>query len=108
MATQTKPKVTKPEMFSSPLKGAEESFLTAFRSGMGAVEKAGLSAMEIPFTVLTSLGVSEETTAGARKAGVSMADGITDTIDSIATGTLKVADQGFSLVTGAFAGVTKS
>jgi hypothetical protein len=108
MTTQTKTKTTQPEMFSSPLKDAEESFLTAFRGGMGAVEKAGLSAMEIPLTVLSSLGVPEETTTSARKAGVTMADGITEAIDSIATGSLKVADQGLSLVTGVFAGATKS
>lgn len=107
MTTQTKPKAAKPEMFSSPFKGAEDAFLTAFRGGMGAVEKAGLSAMEIPLTVLSGLGVSEDTTDEARKATVSLADGITGTIDSIAAGSLKVADQGLSLVTGAFSAVAK-
>jgi hypothetical protein len=87
---------------------ADQAFLGLFRQGMGAVEKTGLSAMEIPFTVLSGLGVSAETTEGVREGTQKMATGITGTIDSIATGSVKVAKDGFSLVTGAFASVVKT
>jgi hypothetical protein len=108
MTTKTKPTTAKATMFTGPFKDAESSLLTAFRGGMDTVEKAGLSAMEIPLNVLTSLGVSEEATAEARKTTRSLADGITDTVDSIAVGSLKLADQGLSLVSGAFSAATKS
>jgi len=99
MATSTKQKSST---------SADQAFLGMFRQGMGAVEKAGLAAMEIPFTVLSGLGVSDETTDGVREGTQKMATGITGTIDSIATGSVKVAKDGFSAVTGAVTSVAKT
>jgi hypothetical protein len=108
MSTATKPRAVKPETAGSTWKETEDSFLTAFLGRVDVVEKAGLSAMEVPLSVLSSLGMPDETTEKARQASHSMANVVFGTIDMIAAGSLKVADLGVALVTGVFSALKKS
>jgi hypothetical protein len=103
--TKARTQPAKPE--GNSFKEAEDTFLTAFLGGVDAVEKAGLSAMEVPLSVLSTLGVPDDTTEKARKASHSMADAVFGTIDLIAAGSLKIADFGLTLVTGVFSAVKK-
>ena len=66
-------------------KGEERYFVLAFRTGMDAIENTVVSAAEIPLSVLSGLGVSEETTDAARKANIELADGIRGTVDTVVT-----------------------
>ena len=92
---------------ASQAKSPETVFVDAFRGGMGAVKKTSLAAAEIPLSVLSSLGVSEEATGAARKSHQDLTQGITEAVDTIATQSAKVAGKGVSLFTDAFAAATK-
>jgi hypothetical protein len=108
MSTTTKPRTQQAKPEGNSLKEAEDTFLTAFLGRVDVVEKAGLSAMEVPLSVLSTLGIPDDTTEKARQATHSMANVVFGTIDLIAAGSLKVLDLGVSLVSGAYSTVKKA
>lgn len=59
-------------------------FLLAVRTGTDFIETATLSAAEIPLAVMSTLGVSTDTTDSARGATRDLAHGVHGTVDSIA------------------------
>jgi hypothetical protein len=59
-------------------------FLLAVRTGTDFIETATLSAAEIPLTVMSTLGVSAETTDSARATTRDISHGVHGTVDSIA------------------------
>jgi hypothetical protein len=73
-------------------------FLLAVRSGTDFIETATLSAAEIPLTVMSSMGVSVETTEGARETTRGIAEGVHGTVDSIAEQIAAAVSKQVSLV----------
>jgi hypothetical protein len=65
--------------------GEDRFFLLAFRNFGDAIESTTLAAAEIPLTVLSSMGVSDEATGAARDTSKAVVQGIHGTVDSIAT-----------------------
>jgi hypothetical protein len=76
-------------------------FLMAFRKVGDAFEQTTLSAAEIPLNVLSSLGVSEETTDAARRGGQAAVETIHGTVDSVATSIAKAVSTQASLASDA-------
>jgi hypothetical protein len=72
-------------------------FLMAFRKVGDAFEQTTLSAAEIPLNVLSSLGVSDDTTEAARRGGQAAVDTIHGTVDSVATSIAKAVNSQVSL-----------
>jgi hypothetical protein len=73
-------------------------FILAVNSGTAVIEKASLSAAEIPLAVLSSLGVSKETTDSAREGNRHLVEGIHGTVDSVAEQIASAVSQQISLV----------
>ena len=82
-------------------------FILAFRSGMDAIENSVVSAAEIPLSILSGLGVSDETTQAARKGNRQLAHGITGTIDTIATQIAEVVSAQASIASDAVGQATR-
>jgi hypothetical protein len=83
-------------------------FLTAFRNGMGAIEKTVVTTAEIPLTVFSGLGVPDDTTQSVREGHREMVHGIHTTINSVATGIAGAVGKSASLVSSAVGTVTKN
>jgi hypothetical protein len=82
-------------------------FILAVNSGTAVIEKASLSAAEIPLTVLSSLGVSKDTTDSARESTRNLAHGIHGTVDSIAEQIASAVSEQVSLVADVVSSATK-
>jgi pyruvate/2-oxoacid:ferredoxin oxidoreductase beta subunit len=98
---------------SSDSKSTEEPegqvrvFLMAFRSVGDAIESTTLSAAEIPLTVLSGIGVSDDTTKAARDTGTQLVHSIHGTVDSVATQIATAVSKQVALVGNVVASATK-
>lgn len=73
-------------------------FLMAFRKVGDAIEQTTLSAAEIPLSVLSSMGVSDDLTGSARESGKQLVQGIHGTVDAIAEQIAEAVSTGGQLV----------
>jgi hypothetical protein len=73
-------------------------FLMAFRKVGEAIEQTTLSAAEIPLSVLSSIGVSEDFTSSARDSSTQLIQGIHGTVDAIAGQIAEAVSTGSVLV----------
>jgi hypothetical protein len=83
-------------------------FRDAFRTGMGAAENIQVAAAEIPLTILSGLGMSEDTTRAAREKHREMVRGLYGTIDSIASQVATVGAKQVSLLSNAICEATRT
>ena len=82
-------------------------FILAVNRGTAVVEKGTLSAAEIPLAVLSTLGVSTDTTDAARASTKNIAESIHGTVDSIAEQIATAVSHQVSLASDVVASMTK-
>jgi len=88
--------------------GQTRYFILALRSGLDAMENTAVAAAEIPLSILSGFGVSEETTDAAREANRQLAHGIHGTVDSVATQIAEAVNSQVALVSDAVGEAAKS
>ena len=98
--TQAKAKTTQASAPQPEPTQGEGGLLGMVRSSLKGVEGAALGFTSLSTSVLSGVGLPDGASSTIKSGTEQMVHGVTGSIDAIASGSMKVAGKGFSLVSG--------